>query len=236
MKLILPRILLVPVMMVACITTGLRAQTRRAFDPNVPGNCEKELRAAPDSDWVGDLRGWTLRCAESDIRREQSEFALLEKAMASKSKAEREKYDALIASYKSYRAMQLSLDRIGCGGGNGCGAENAADEAHIDYEFLFMAEGFQGAGIPHYSAGDAAAADAKLNAAYQRALSSYPPHCLDDSSGSDEDCVSQTSFRATERAWIRYRDAWVAYGAVAWPQVSADCWRTYLTLQRTKQL
>jgi hypothetical protein len=35
-----------------------------------------------------------------------------------------------------------------------------------------------------------------------------------------------------ERAWIRYRDAWVDYGTRLWPSTSTDSWRTWLTLER----
>ena len=41
---------------------------------------------------------------------------------------------------------------------------------------------------------------------------------------------------AHECAWLKDREAWVAFGSIKWPQISADIWRTWLTRQRSAEL
>ncbi|MGC2620496.1 MAG: lysozyme inhibitor LprI family protein [Acidobacteriaceae bacterium] len=90
-----------------------------------------------------------------------------------------------------------------------------------------MAEGFREHGFPDYTAQQAAAGDAQLNRDYEQPIAAAPADC-----GNEDGCVARPAMREMERAWIRYRDAWVAFWAVRWPRVSADSWRVYLTLQR----
>jgi hypothetical protein len=228
---ILSRILIVIVAFVASGAAPLLAQARSPFDPEVDGVCDKELGGPPQSGWIGDERAWNLQCAELDLSREGAAMVSLRTSEAGKSNAERDAYDALAASFERYRAIAVELDEKGCGGGNSCSSDNALVKAHITYEFIVMAEGFTHGALPSYSAADAAAADAALNAAYQRTLSSYPIQCTADLG---DFCAPRSRFRDCERAWLRYRDAWVTYAAIKWPQVIADSWRTYLTLQRRK--
>jgi uncharacterized protein YecT (DUF1311 family) len=47
---------------------------------------------------------------------------------------------------------------------------------------------------------------------------------------------SAERIRNTERAWLAYREAWVEFGGLKWPKVSADSWRTWLTQERTAEL
>ncbi len=39
-----------------------------------------------------------------------------------------------------------------------------------------------------------------------------------------------------ERAWVAYRDEWVKFAKVRWPQVSAESWLAQLTRERITQL
>ena len=48
--------------------------------------------------------------------------------------------------------------------------------------------------------------------------------------------IRPEGIRDTERVWIRYRDAWVAFGAKRYPSVPADAWRTWATTERERQL
>jgi uncharacterized protein YecT (DUF1311 family) len=42
--------------------------------------------------------------------------------------------------------------------------------------------------------------------------------------------------QATQKAWLKYRDAWVALGAARYPHVSSEAWMTWTTRKRTAQL
>lgn len=73
--------------------------------------------------------------------------------------------------------------------------------------------------------------DKALNVAYQQALSFGVQYCE-----GGQDCASSESTRTAERAWLKYREAWVKFGAVRWPEVPADKWRAWLTVDRTEKL
>jgi hypothetical protein len=210
------------------------AQKLKSFDPAVLGTCETAI-GPPEDDSMIASRGWILSCGEFDEKIEDSEFAALRVSEAKASRAESVAYSALVAAFEKYRKLQLHLNTVGCGGGNSCGAMMVQEEARINYSFLVMAEGFRGAAFPSFSAGDFSDADAALNRAYHSALATYPEACA--TLGSDdysELCASRADLRAMERAWIGYRDSWVAFGAVKWPAVSADSWRTYLSREHVK--
>jgi len=42
--------------------------------------------------------------------------------------------------------------------------------------------------------------------------------------------------RMAERAWIVYRDAWVRFAKVRWPEVSEDSWLTFLSEERVRRM
>jgi hypothetical protein len=48
--------------------------------------------------------------------------------------------------------------------------------------------------------------------------------------------VTPEGVRVTERSWIAYREAWVALGAKVRPDVRADAWRAWLTVDRSAML
>ena len=73
----------------------------------------------------------------------------------------------------------------------------------------------------------AKAADDALNAAWKK-VRSLPPL--------DLGTVKQSDLLAVQRAWLRYRDAWVVFGKQRWPAVTPDTWIATLTDARTKQL
>lgn len=48
--------------------------------------------------------------------------------------------------------------------------------------------------------------------------------------------VTKDGVRSTQQAWQAYRDAWVALGAVRYPQVAPHAWKALLTQRRIEQL
>jgi len=74
-----------------------------------------------------------------------------------------------------------------------------------------------------------AAEDAALNAAYRRRIQeaggeTYPG------------AVTKEGIRAAERAWLRYRDAFLAFAAIQFPRVPRDELAAWLTRRRTALL
>jgi uncharacterized protein YecT (DUF1311 family) len=84
--------------------------------------------------------------------------------------------------------------------------------------------------LPHYSEEDFAKADRDLNGAYREARSDAL------TCGTPGICTTPDELLNVERAWLAYREAWVAYGKLRWPNVSPDSWRTLFTLERTDML
>ncbi|HEX8239144.1 MAG TPA: lysozyme inhibitor LprI family protein [Allosphingosinicella sp.] len=74
------------------------------------------------------------------------------------------------------------------------------------------------------------AEDAALNAAYRRRLR--------ETGGEDSGvgAVTAEGIRAAERAWLRYRDSFLAFAAVKFPRVPRNELAAWLTRQRTARL
>jgi hypothetical protein len=177
-------------------------------------------------------RTFTIACAERDMKIEEAGFANFGRLMARKGPKEARALHSLMDAFDTYRASYLKVEGDECGGGIGCGADHAYNEALMGYRLLVMLEGFRKEGLPHFSADDLAEADASLNAWYKKAHD----HASDDCNSDDNACQStaKDTFRDSQRAWLRYRDAWVTLGTLVWPQVSGDSWRCYLTRERLK--
>ncbi len=73
-------------------------------------------------------------------------------------------------------------------------------------------------------------ADRALNAAYRQSIS------LSHWSSGQYGDATEEQLRIAERAWMRFREAWVGYARLRLPKVPADRWRAELTLQRIGML
>jgi uncharacterized protein YecT (DUF1311 family) len=100
-------------------------------------------------------------------------------------------------------------------------------QAHHDAFQALLEQLEQGQG-PSASAEDLKAADAALNKVYQD-VQKYPQ---EDSWGS----VNKAGIKKTQRAWLKYRDAWLAFAQVHSPSVSRDALAHELTKKRTAEL
>lgn len=89
---------------------------------------------------------------------------------------------------------------------------------------------FERGDLPTDDAAQLAAADKALNASYAAAMKAAKP--VEGEDFSNLGTIRPEGIRAAERAWIKYRDAWVSFGAHKYPAVSADAWRSYFTKKR----
>jgi uncharacterized protein YecT (DUF1311 family) len=103
-------------------------------------------------------------------------------------------------------------------------AEEAARDAFLD-----ALQRLSTGRAPAFTHAQFVAADAKLNKTYREALAQAGPA---DSVGA----VQKEGIRDAQRAWLRYRDAFLAFAALRYPQVSRDSLAAWLTEQRTKML
>jgi hypothetical protein len=79
-----------------------------------------------------------------------------------------------------------------------------------------------------FGPGDFRRADAELNAAYRTALRA--------DQGDHPGAVTAEGIRTAQRAWLRYRDAVLAFAALRHPGVPRDALAALLTVQRTRLL
>jgi hypothetical protein len=219
--------------LLALFTASASGQMNQSFDPGDEASCNKAVGPRDDSSAIG-LRGWIYGCGQADQEIEKREFGALSRVESAALKEERQAYQALLGAFEKYRGLALTIDEKRCGGGTGCGAGMSVDEASFDYWFLLMAQGFRRAGFPPTTEKDFADADAKLNGEFQNAIADSPMNCPGNDSGGD--CVSRQQLRAMERAWLAYRESWVAYGALKWPSVTPLTFRTLLTRRQAKWL
>lgn len=222
-----------PIAVLAVFAACASGQKNQSFDPEDEASCNKAVGPRDDSSAIS-IRRWVLDCGQADIDIESGEFAALTKAESAAPKPESQAYKALLDAFEKYRGLLLPILAKGCAGGTGCGADMSVEEAAVNYWFLDMARGFREAGFRQFTEKEYADADAELNAEYKRTIAGSPANCADNDL--DDACISQQEIRAMERAWLAYREAWVAYAAIKWPNVPAITFRILLTLQQAKRL
>lgn len=91
--------------------------------------------------------------------------------------------------------------------------------------------------LPSAAADEYAAADARLNEVYRQLMTPRPP--ADGASGDPDrigyGTVTRADVRVAQRAWLVYRDAWVAFAAQRYWQME-DSVATWLTRRRADDL
>jgi hypothetical protein len=106
------------------------------------------------------------------------------------------------------------------------GAAVVEEEASLRSAFLTALSKFEQGQLPSGSEAEYRSSESQLNRVYKDTLKK-------DLSFAE---ITPDGIRATERAWIPYRDAWLAFGAARYPSVHAEAWKTWLNLIRTRQL
>jgi uncharacterized protein YecT (DUF1311 family) len=83
---------------------------------------------------------------------------------------------------------------------------------------------------PKFIPGEFAKADRELNEVYKQTLKNILDN-TDQGTGISVDAVKKT-----QRAWIKFRDAWVAFAKEKFPSTNPEVWLLWLTQNRTKML
>jgi len=117
------------------------------------------------------------------------------------------------------------------------------EQTTLRNNFIKNIKHFEQGHYPVFSSVDFKKSDAALNQAYNDFMNEASA-ALDSGDGYYFDCISCDNQNAcgipgvktTEKAWLNYRDAWVTFAAVRYPNVSADSWKTWLTQERIAQL
>ncbi len=106
--------------------------------------------------------------------------------------------------------------------------------AALEDELLGMLREFETGKLPQGDAAAYATDDRELNAVYAKVLKAAA-HEAGESFG-PLGTIDPAGIRKVEVAWLRYRDAWVVFGASRYPPVAKAAWLGFLTRQRTKAL
>lgn len=101
-------------------------------------------------------------------------------------------------------------------------AEDAVHE-----EFAVMLASAEKGRIASVTPAHAKAVDDKLNATWKRVRA-----VSEDRLGT----VKQDDILHAQREWLRYRDAWIVFGKLRWPAISAATWSSFMAEGREKQL
>jgi hypothetical protein len=113
--------------------------------------------------------------------------------------------------------------------GTARGAMAIEAEEELRDEFLALLKDLAAGHAPRYDAGGYKAADSRLNAAYRALMRDTVPV---DSPGP----VTREGIQGAQRAWLRYRDAFLAFAAVKFPKADRDSLAAWLTDKRTAML
>jgi uncharacterized protein YecT (DUF1311 family) len=167
-------------------------------------------------------------CADRDARKaddaRETKIGRIASALAP---AQRPAFDALRKAHAAF------VDAHGEGevdlNGTARAAMQIGAEQKLKDELLDLLQRLAAGRAPSFSRAQFAAADARLNAAYRKRLSAIEPS---DSPGA----VTKAGVVGAQRAWLRYRDAFLAFAAAAYPKVSRDSLAAWLTDERTAML
>jgi hypothetical protein len=110
------------------------------------------------------------------------------------------------------------------GSGRAIWQENA--EQGLRDDFLTAVQYFEKGNRPPDPKAGFASVDARLNHLYAKELVYAEKH------KSDYGAVQPDGIRLAERAWLRYRDAWVAFAKLRYPSTPQDSWLALLTGDR----
>jgi hypothetical protein len=101
------------------------------------------------------------------------------------------------------------------------------EEGALREGFLAMLNSLEYNRIPHFDAMQWAHANRDLNSVYRQ---------IQSDSEFSYGTVTREGIKKTQRLWLRYRDAWVAFGSHRYPQITPDTWKTWLTRERTRMI
>lgn len=118
--------------------------------------------------------------------------------------------------------------------GSGRGAFVIEDEQASADALLASLKALVAGKVP---AGNAQAADARLNAVYRRVLANPDLKPLaDDAQYTGMGTITAAGIRADQRTWIPYRDAWEKLGAALHPDLAPGSVAAWITTARTDDL
>ncbi len=101
------------------------------------------------------------------------------------------------------------------------------EQESLENEFLSSLKSLQNGHLPHYSSGQALKIDQQLNKVYNQ---------IQNDSDFSLGTVTPESIKKTQKEWLKYRDTWVDFGKIKYPQVDETSWKAWLSEKRLTML
>lgn len=165
-------------------------------------------------------------CASiSSDMHEETEFRELKTITKKWPVEDQKKFKKLLNAANDY-ADSHSMNEVDMGG-TARGAFSVEAKGEVMDNFRKSIKNFENSQIPHYSKDDFIKADKKLNETYKLAIKSN----YDEISQ-----ITAQSIKKTQLSWLKYRDAWVEFAIIHYPQISTDSIKTFFTSERISLL
>jgi hypothetical protein len=192
------------------------------------------LAALRDRHWQGRDFSWcddidpglgTGLCASHKAalvrpRREAAQRALI----ARWSPEQRQAYEPLRRAFEEFVAASAGGD-LASGGSSHASLRNRLEQGLRD-QFAEMLQRLERGRPPRFTAAQFRTEDRQLNQAYQARLA--------DERQYDAPGISPDSIQNAQRAWLRYRDAFLAFAAVKYPRVPRASLAGWITQNRSQ--
>jgi uncharacterized protein YecT (DUF1311 family) len=156
----------------------------------------------------------------ADAKR-QKEFA---SSMSKWTLEERKDFEKLQKAFKGYVDARMGEIDVS---GTARASLQIGEENSLRDRFLKTLQECTQNKIPHFTSSQYQEADRELNSLYKKALAT--PYF--EVSG-----INKEGIQKTQKAWLHYRDAWVAFGHLKCPKMTKDSWKALITKERIKEL
>jgi uncharacterized protein YecT (DUF1311 family) len=193
-----------------------------------------QMRANVDSgrdfDYCNDVTSGLMQgyCAgrDADIEKRKRNAKLAE-YMSSWTEGEKRSFEKLRLIWEKY--LEVSLNEVDQSG-TGRSAFMTAHTELLENNFASSMDEFNQGKFPTYSKEDFAQVDYELNMIYKKIQGRTGDQSL--SWGT----VTRIDIKNAQRAWLKFRDAWVVFANQKYPLVAAVVWKTWLTRERIELL
>lgn len=101
------------------------------------------------------------------------------------------------------------------------------EQASLRDDFLTALQQLTTGKFPLYTPQQVVQLDQQLNAVYQQ---------IENNRDFSVGTIDRAGVQKTQRSWLKYREAWVEFGKVKYPQVNAQTWRAWMTEKRIQML
>jgi uncharacterized protein YecT (DUF1311 family) len=174
-------------------------------------------------------QGVEYGCAQEAFEDAQNKRLDHLKLIASKwTAAQRSSFNAVLKAHDAYADANSSAESPP---GTGRGASMLEVQDNVNQEFAADIDRLEQRKLPKATHLDYVHANQDLNSGYRKVWAE-----LVQTKAQDPDEPGPRNLLAAERAWLVYRDAFVAFAKLRWPQVSPDSWLTFLTRERIARL